>query len=164
MEREFPYQIVTFLNEEPTQSEPVYNGPHGWYPQVALKRRFKITNISEDQLFKTLQNFFSSYELPRIKTDTLTKPERMPVQVIHIANQDEIKTLHSDILHAFPGSIVSRYPEREGDNYYPHVTAEYGGAFVIPVKDHEHKTFPITNIWLLKDLTSDDSIAYTKIL
>lgn len=164
MQLEFPYQIVTFIGEEPTQGESVYSGSNGWYPQIALKRRFKIVGIQEDQFVQELQTFFADHILPYIETDALTKPEHMPVHVIPVANQIALKTLHNDILHTFPDSIISRYPEREGDNYFPHVTAEYDGAFVIPVQDYERKTFPINNIWLLKDIASEDSVAYAKIV
>lgn len=161
---EFPYQIVTFIGKEPTQGEPVYNGSNGWYPQVAIKRRFKITGIQEDQFIEELRSFFTHYQLPHIETGALVKPERMPVRVIHIVNQSDLKTLHSDILLAFSDSIASRYPEREGDNYYPHITAEYDGTFVLPVEEYERKAFPISNIWLLKDLADANSVAYIKIV
>lgn len=39
MNLDFPYQLTTFLDEEPAIGEPVYYGENGWYPQIALKRR-----------------------------------------------------------------------------------------------------------------------------
>jgi hypothetical protein len=50
MNLEFPYQLTAFLDDEPKIGEPVYYGENGWYPQLALKRRFKTVGISEDEL------------------------------------------------------------------------------------------------------------------
>ena len=87
----------------------------------------------------------------------------MPVKVIHINNQDELRSLHTSLLHKFHAQIVSRYPEREGENYYPHVTAEYNDEFVIPVDKYVNKSFEQNNIWLLKDVDNENSLAYHKI-
>lgn len=163
MQLEFPYQIVTFLDNEPDLHEPVYNGSKGWYPQVAVKRRFKLADISEDVLIKELQKFFQARQNTKVITGGIVKPERMPVKVVSITNQDELKQLHIDLLNHFSEKIISRYPDREDENYYPHITAEYDGKFVIPVSQYEHKEFLIRNIWLLKDVDNEDSLAYAKI-
>lgn len=163
MELEFPYQIVTFLDNEPSRGESVYNGENGWYPQVTLKRRFKLENISEHKFIDELKAFFESIDYLSIITDALTKPERMPVQVIHIANQEDLKQLHNRLLEQFSAKITSRYPNREGDNYYPHVTAEFENKFVIEVDKYSHKEYKLKNVWLLKDLEDENSVAYTKI-
>ncbi len=163
MQFEFPYQIVTFLDEEPRLNEPVYYGDHGWYPQMAIKRRFKLDGITEDKFVEELKDFFSKTKMPVISTGDLIKPERMPVQVIHIDNQTELKNLHEDLLNNFRAKIISRYPDREGKNYYPHVTAEYDGRFVIPADEYTNKSFEINNIWLLKDVDDENSLAYRKI-
>tara|TARA_B100001250_G_C19528560_1_gene669281 strand:- start:192 stop:686 length:495 start_codon:yes stop_codon:yes gene_type:complete len=163
MELEYPYQIVTFFNKEPEQNESVYYGTHGWYPQMALKRRFKLNGTTEEQFIEELKSFFVKTNVIKIHTGELIKPERMPVHVIHINNQDEIKKLHEKILNKFGSSMTSRYPDREGKDYYPHVTAEYNGKFVIPVYECTNKTFDLNNVWLLKDVEDENSLAFVKI-
>lgn len=163
MQFEFPYQIVTFLDKEPGLNEPVYYGNHGWYPQMAIKRRYKLDGASEDQFIEELKDFFDRTNTPAISTGDLVKPERMPVQVIHVNNQAELKNLHENLLNNFGAKVISRYPEREGENYYPHVTAEYNGGFVIPIDKYTNKSFDISNVWLLKDVSDENSLAYRKI-
>jgi len=162
MQLEFPYQIVTFLGNEPAVNEPVYGGENGWYPQLTLKRRFKLNGLSEEVLVESLKQFFSSVGLI-ITTGTMIKPERMPVRVIEIMNQDELKDLHLRLIDSLGDSIISRYPERDGVNYYPHITAEYNDKFVIPVDEYTNKQLPLTNVWLIKDFDDEDSHAYIKI-
>lgn len=163
MQLEFPYQIVAFLDKEPQPNEPVYYGEHGWYPQVAIKRRFRLQDASEKDFINELGNFFNTSEALTITTGDLIKPERMPVRVIHVENQEALKDLHAKLLAKFSKAIVSRYPDREGDNYYPHVTAEFNGALVIPIKQYTNKQFSVNNIWLLKDIADENSRAYMKI-
>lgn len=161
MDLEFPYQIVTFLDKEPQPSEPVYYGDNGWFAQLALKRRFKLQDINESQLIQILQPFFTKNI--SIQTGSLVRTERMPVRVIDIRNQSEIKSLHQQLFTRLNGDIVSRYPDRESDNYYAHITAEYGNKFVIPVDNYVDKDFELNNVWLLKDIEDENSKAYIKI-
>lgn len=163
MQLEYPYQIVSFLGEEPKMNEPVYSGEHGWYAQVALKRCFKLNDLSEDTFIDEMKSLFANQDLPTILAGNLVQPERMPVKVIDITNQDEIKALHKTILSAFKTHIISRYPDRENENYYPHITAEYNNNFVISVDEYTNKSFSINNIWLLKDIGDENSQAYCKI-
>lgn len=160
---EFPYQVVTFLGEEPAIGEPVYYGEHGWYPQLAIKRRFKLQDCEEDVFVENLKEFFGAVGAVAIVTGELIAPERMPVRVIATHNQDELKGLHTSLLEAFGPHIVSRYPDREGDSYYPHITAEYNGAIVVPVAEYTNRTFTLNNVWLLKDIEDENSVAYAKI-
>ena len=78
MQLEFPYQLVTFLSKEPRLGEPVYYGENGWYPQLALKRRFKLNGTNEERLVRSLKEFFDNVTRTDIVTGTLVKPERMP--------------------------------------------------------------------------------------
>lgn len=161
MKLEFPYQIVTFLDREPQAGEPVYYGDDGWFAQVALKRRFKLQGIDESQLVQLLQSTVTG-DIP-IKTGLLMKPERMHVRVIDIENQDEIRSLHRKLVTKLGDNVISRYPDREGINYYAHITAEYDGEFVIPVDNYADKEFELNNVWLLKDIEDENSRAYIKI-
>jgi hypothetical protein len=164
MNSEFPYQLVTFLDEEPQLDEPVYYGENGWYAQLALKRRFAINDVDEDDFIALLRPFFADYYLLQIFTGDLVKPDRMPVQVIDILNQKDLKELHIELLKYLGEKIVSRYPDREGNNYYPHITAEYDNEFVIPIAAYKNKEFLVNNIWLLKDVDGENSQAYRKII
>lgn len=163
MSLDFPYQIVTFLDTEPEHNEPVYAGEHGWYPQLALKRRFTLNGIDERQLIELLEEFFSHTPSLNIETGELLKPERMPVRVIDITNQDELMALHRTLLAALGQTIISRYPERDGDNYYAHITAEHKDEVVIPTSEYTHRHFSLANVWLLKDVDTANSVAYKKI-
>lgn len=163
MQLEFPYQIVTFLGKEPKPGEPVYYGESGWYPQLALKRRFKLDGVNEEGLVQSLKEFFDRLERVDIVTGRLVKPERMPVQVIDVINQDSLKKIHTQLVDKLNESIISRYPERDGENYYAHITAQYDDEFVIPVDEYANKTFLLNNVWLLKDVADENSLAFIKI-
>lgn len=87
----------------------------------------------------------------------------MPVRVIHIENQSELKSLHQQLIMRLNGDIASRYPDREGNDYYAHITAEYNGKFVVDPGVYTNKEFTLNNIWILKDLGNENSLAYIKI-
>lgn len=163
MSTDYPYQIVTFLDKEPLVGEPVYYGTRGWYPQLALKRRFRLRGIDEDELVQRLADFFAAQGAIDIETRGLIRPERMPVQVIDITNQAELKTLHESLVASLGEVIASRFPERDGNNYYPHITAEHNNELVIPAEEYSFKHFAPTNVWLLKDIDDANSKAYIKI-
>jgi len=163
MDLKFPYQIVTFLDKEPQVNEPVYYGDNGWYPQLALKRRFKLQDIDVSQLVQLLQPLTDPQHELKIRTGLLVKPDRMPVHVVDIQNQDELKSLHKQILTRLNGDILSRYPDREGDNYYAHITAEFNDKFVINPNNYTDKEFTLNNIWILQDVGDANSLAYIKI-
>lgn len=164
MKLEFPYQIVSFLTKEPQVGEPVYTGENGWYPQLAIKRRFKLDGIDEATFLSEAKKLFSEGLPAAISTGELVKPQRMPVSVVDVSNQDVLKELHGKVLTHFATKIISRYPDREGENYYPHVTAEFKDTFVIPVDEIVNQDFPLTNVWLLKDVRDENSLAHVKII
>lgn len=157
---EFPYQLTTFLGPEPQVGESVYQGPNGWYAQIALKRRFKIEGINEEVLIKRLEDFCAAYPAFTVQTGELVKPERMPVQVIEVANSPKLISFHTDFIAMMGDNLQSRYPERDGVNYLPHITAEYDGKMVIDPAQFTHKQFVVSSVWLLKDQDNEDSKAY----
>lgn len=162
MPLEFPYQIVAFLDQQPSIGEPVYYGEHGWYPQLAIKRRFKTNGIEEGELNQKLQTYFEAIPSLSIRCNNLTRPDRMPVEVIEVEQTPEILSLHLGITAMLGDNIISRYPERDGANYYPHITAEYNGKSVIKSDDYTNKDFAIKALWLLKDMADENSIAYAR--
>lgn len=160
MPLEFPYQLTIFLDTPPEIGEPVYDGENGWYAQVALKRRFKLTNGDETTLQKDLADYFAHVHPFTFTTKGVIKPERMPVQVVELQPNDTLMNLHTDLIAFLGEKIESRYPERDGENYYPHVTAEYNGQPVIDAEKYTNRTFSVTSVWLLKDISDENSIAY----
>jgi hypothetical protein len=160
MNSEFPYQLTTFLDKEPAIGEPVYYGENGWYPQIALKRRFMADGITEDELLVKMAAYFSTKGSFEIKTGALMQPERMPVKVLEVAQGVDLINFHNEFISFLGKAIKSKHPERDGANYLPHVTAEYGGKMVIDDKKYANRTFDIKRIYLLKDSTDENSVAY----
>jgi hypothetical protein len=160
MNLEFPYQLTTFLDKEPAISEPVYYGENGWYPQIALKRRFKVVGITEGELLTKLTQYCGSKEPFGVQTGDIIQPERMPVKVIEVQSAPELLEFHNGFIAFMGDAILSRYPERDGANYLPHMTAEYNGEMVIDVDKFANNSFTIGKIFLLKDINDENSIAY----
>ena len=160
----FPYQLVAFIDRNPSLGEPVYDGKNGWYPQIALKRRFKPVGINENELIAKIQDYCNSRRPSGVVTKELIKPERMPVKVVEVHPAPELMAFHNDFISFMGDAMVSRYPERDGANYMPHITAEYGGRMVIDADSFTNRTFQITKVVLLKDAEtaagSQDSIAF----
>lgn len=162
MSETYPYQLVGFIGEEPSVGELVYGGKNGWYPQIALKRRFKVDTVSEKELIHTIKSYCSSVSPLEIIVGKLTKPERMPVSVLEVKLTDKLINFHNGFIEAFGENIISRFPERDGNSYYPHITAEYDGKNVINSSLYTGRTFTLNSVWLLKDVIDGDSQAYVK--
>lgn len=160
MEMEYPYQLVAFLDKEPTIGEPVYGGDKGWYPQIALKRRFRVDEMSEAEILNIITQFCQETKPLQIHTKSLVKPERMPVKVLEVEYTNEFKDFHLGFISAFGDKLSSRYPERDGENFYPHITAEFWNKMVINVEEYSNKTFTLKKVCLLKDIKDEDSQAY----
>ena len=157
---EYPYQLTAFLSNEPRHNEPVYKGENGWYPQIALKRRFKIVGIDENEFFRRLESYCKTYDSFTVTTGELVKPGRMPVEVVTVEASPELMNFHREFITMMANSMESRYPERDNENYLPHITAEYDGEYVIDTGDFTNKQFSIDRIWVLKDVDNENSVAY----
>lgn len=157
---EFPYILAAFLDREPEIGEPVFYGKNGWYVQVALKRRFKVNDISEEELISRLEELFNNKKPFTIKAGELVKVDLMPVKSIEVEKSSELMQLHKDIFSFLGDTVASRFPERDGENYFPHITAEYKEKPVIDVDKYKNKEFTISKIYLLKDINDQNSIAY----
>ena len=160
MELEYPYQLTTFLDTEPQLDEPVYSGPNGWYPQLALKRRFTLRGIDEVTFFEKLSDFCTHYGDFVITTHGVVKPEQMPVKIIEVEPSEKLMNFHLGFIAMMGNTMESRYPERDGENYLPHITAEFNGAMVIDTTEFTDRQFKIGNVWLLKDIEDENSRAY----
>lgn len=159
---DFPYQLVAFLGQEPSLGEPVYSGKNGWYPQIALKRRFNVTGIEEDELISKINLYCQNFNNFTVKIGGISKPGNMPVRVLEVDKTPELINFHQGFIKYLDTSLVSRYPERDGINYMPHITAEWEGQVVIDTDRFSNTEVRIKNIFLLKDLTSDNSVAFKK--
>lgn len=160
MTEHFPYQVVAFLDDAPEIGESAYNSPRGWFPQIALKRRFTIESKSEREVIESLSGFCASRPPLTINVGDLVKPDRMPVHILEVRKDDEIIGFHNDLIRAFGKSLLSRYPERDGDNYLPHITIEYGGEFVVDADKYRNRGYTLSQVCLLKDNEGDNSLAY----
>ena len=159
MNFEYPYQIVAFLDAQPAIGEPVYYGDNGWFAQIALKRRFKTVEISEDELLSALAAYCNTTPSFAIQTKDLARPDRMPVQVLEVEPTSELMDFHAGLISFLGKSISSRYPERDGDNYLPHITAEFDGQLVIDHEKYSNREFLVDRVFLLKDIHDENSIA-----
>ncbi len=160
MPLEYPYQLTTFIAAEPQIGEAVYDGTNGWYPQIALKRRFKLDSITEQDFIRKLHDFCATYDVFVIHTGTLTNLDRIPVKVITVEKSPELLDFHLGFIATMTGAIQSRYPDRDGVQYLPHITAEYDGKMVINPGNFTHKAIRIEKVWLLKDIQDENSQAY----
>lgn len=156
----FPYQVVAFLDNEPNIGEYAYNSPRGWFPQIALKRRFTLENESEQDVVRALENFASTQQPLEIQVGDLVKPERMPVHILEVDKDDSIIGFHNNLIKVLGENLVSRYPERDGENYLPHITVEYDGKFVVDSDKYKNRKYIFAKICLLKDGEDDDSFAF----
>ena len=157
---EFPYQVVAFLDSKPDIGESAYNSSRGWFAQIALKRRFTLDNEPEQKIIETVQQFCNTQSPFTVSVGEITKPERMPVHILEVEKSSELMSFHSKLIKALGNSLVSRYPERDGDNYLPHITVEYGDKFVVDVDRYKDKEYSVSQVCLLKDGEGDDSLAY----
>ncbi|MBP7821230.1 hypothetical protein KA043_03985 [Candidatus Saccharibacteria bacterium] len=160
MELEYPYQLVAFLDTEANIGERVYGGEKGWYPQIALKRRFRVDEISEEDMLGIITHFCQKAKSLEIHTGSLVKPEHMPVKLLEVECTKELKDFHLGFISAFGNKLNSRYPDRDGENYYPHITAEFWGKMVVDVEKYSNKTFTLKKVCLLKDVKDEDSQVY----
>jgi 2'-5' RNA ligase len=84
----------------------------------------------------------------------------MPVQIIGVKPSPELMNFHLGFIGMMGDHLVSRYPERDGANYLPHITAEYDDKMVINLSQFINQQIRISKIWLLKDIENEDSRAY----
>ncbi|HSX28607.1 MAG TPA: hypothetical protein VLF60_04125 [Candidatus Saccharimonadales bacterium] len=160
---EFPYQIVALFEPHSAVGDRVYKGPRGWLPQVTLKRRFGLRAMTE-QAFLTEAHAFieaaSSFKIEFGEIDAAR--HKLPVEVVEVVNQAPWDFYHAFIQH-FGRHINSRFPEREGEHYYPHMTIEWHGKRVVDPNLFRNSSRTVWHTWLLKDdIAADDARIYAK--
>lgn len=159
---EFPYQIVAFIKTQPELGQFIYlRSPIGWLPNVALKRRFTVKRINESELIEQLKGSLQRIKAFDIRLGAEAKPSHMPVKVIKIEPTEDVMGLHRDLYRLVQKVGQSKYPNREDDNFFPHITIEWKGEMVVDADDLINRTFRIKELWLLKD-GGDDSRAIAK--
>ncbi len=158
------YQLVTFIDVYPELpvNTPIYSGPMGWIPNVAIKCRFGIENMDEAELLSKINKFCEGHFPFGITFTQVAKPERMPESVIEVSPVKSLMTFHNDFIKYFGDSIESKYPEREGVNYYPHMTITWQGRQVIDPagylpKPPQKETRHINRVCLVKDVDGENS-------
>lgn len=160
METEYPYQLVSFIGRTPPTGELVYLGKNGWYAHFALKRRFRLVLISEDQAEKELKKVLSHFAPFEIHTKELIHPSDMPGAVIEVEKSPELITFRDALLASMDGFGVSKKPELDEEKYLPHITAEYEGKAVINANEFTNQTYTVSDVWVIKDINDGDSVVY----
>ena len=116
--------------------------------------------MTERALLDKLQEFAGATQQFTIEFLTATRPEHMPVEVIPTTGVAE-RSFHRDLIAFLGSSIVSKYPEREDANYFPHMTIEWNSERVVQPGDFENTQHTVERCWLVKDPEDgEDSIAY----
>lgn len=148
---EYPYQVVTFFDKEPQIGEFVYQGENGWYPQIALKRRFAFNELSEDEGLREVENFISTVAPFDVHFGKRIQPPHMPVEVIEVIDSTDILRFHRDFIKAMGSVILSKFPEREDNNYSPHMTVTWNGKDVVDTDGFVNKHRRVSKVIVLKD-------------
>jgi hypothetical protein len=160
---DYPYQLVTFLNDEPQIGEAIYGGQNGWYPHIALKRRFDVQGIGEGELILDISRYLETIHPFNIHIGEAKKLDHMPIEVIEVKDDSPIKNFNSGFIEFMGSSIASKFGEREGEKYCPYITLEYWGERQFNPRPFEKTTLKMNSLWLVKDnQVSDEAFAYRK--
>lgn len=92
--------------------------------------------------------------------------------VLEILQTTSLMKFHNDFISYMGNKMESRFPERDGANYYPHMTVTWHGEQVINPDDYFpaespaiRATRPIKEICLVKDVEDENSqvLAYFEV-
>lgn len=161
----YQYQLIALIavDPEPPIGTPVYGGgPTGWLPNVTVKRRFAVNGIDEEGLRAKLEYFCSQHKPFTITFTRALKPAHMPVQVIEVAQDASLMSFHAGLIAYLGETIQSKFPEREGLNYYPHMTTTWQGEEVVDSEKYLSESghsnpIQINRLCLIKDVTGKNS-------
>lgn len=156
----FPYQIVSFFGEAPLSGSFVYQGDGGWYPHIAIKRRYAPTDGEELMLVKVKATAQKTKPFI-IQLTQASKPARMPVEIIEVAPSADLNALHIELFKLLG---QSKYPEREGEHYSPHMTISWEGKRVIDPSKFENTRQRLHTISVLIDGGDDSKVLATYLL
>lgn len=166
----YPYQLVAFIDPDsavtphPPIGTPIYSGPQGWIPNVAIKRRFALNSIDESELLKKLADFCHDHATFGLTFTRVVEGGRVPESVLEVSPVTSLTYFHNDFITYFGDMIQSRYPDREGAAYYPHMTLTWHGKQVVDPKDyfpprppHDLDTRHVSEVCLVKDIDGENS-------
>lgn len=161
----YDYQLVAFIDVDPEPSIGVFvygDKSGGWLPNVAIKRRFGLNGIDETKLLEKIASFCNHHEPFGITFTRALKPDHMPESVIEVKRVPSLLNFHNDFIAYFGDEIQSKFPEREGDRYYPHMTTTWQGDKVVNLEDFLPKdgrvgTRHVDRVCLIKDFEGNNS-------
>lgn len=155
---QYPYQINAFFEQEPAKGEPIYSGERGWLPHLNLKRRFGLVDINEEELLHKLGLLASQTSTFEIEIGEVNKPEFMPVRVLAVGRTEGLMGFHLGVFRVIGSHIRSKFPEREQDNYYPHITLDdHDMNQVLDPARFAGTTQTVGSFWLVKDPVNGDN-------
>ena len=115
---EYPYMIVGFIDEfEETQ---ILEPPS--HPHVTIKKKFKLSKITEDELIALLKKGLEKIEVPELKLGQSKIYDDEAFKIIDVINVKEWQALHHKIVKLLGNRIESRVAKYDDSNYYPHIT------------------------------------------
>lgn len=155
---QFPYQIVAFFGVNPDIGTTVYDfegDNKKWLPHVALKRKFRLNETSQNEMVSIFKEIAAKTQSFEIMFKYTTKPEHMPVEVVEVKQNQDLIHLHRQL---FEKLGLSKYPEREGENYYPHMTVSWKGMRVIDPQEFEGTVHQIKEIYIIKEEDNDSAV------
>jgi len=144
----FPYQIVVFFGHYPNVGDSVYGGTGGWIPNLTIKRRFGLGELTEDRMLARLKELAERTSPLTVSFNKAVRPEHMPVEVVEVVPSAELLALHRALFANFG---PSKFPEREGANFYPHMTISWKGERVVDAAAFENTSQIVDKIWIIKD-------------
>src|ERR1700683_450554 len=147
---EFPYQVVVFFDRKPAIGEPIYEGPNGWFPQLAVKRRF--ASADEVGMLAAVRSIAGSTPIFTLHFGAVAQPEHMPVEVILVEQSSELVELHTTLFNTLG---PSKFPGREGNTFFPHMTISWKGRRVVSPSEYSHSAQTISDLWVVKDEGND---------
>jgi hypothetical protein len=147
------YQVVAFAGSEPKSGQEVYGGHLGWLPQVAIRRRFWADD--EEVMLKVIGDVAAKTAPLNLTFADIVQPAHMPVEIIQVEATAALCQLHAELLLRLGNA---KFPDREGDHYYPHMTISWKGERVVDAETYARTRNMVEAIWIIKD-KGPDSVA-----
>ena len=150
--------IVAFLDEHEvgTVLEPPKN------PHITVKKKFKLINISEDQLVCLLGHVLDLKKSLELELGSITKFDSEDNKVIEVLNSKDWIALHKNTIKLLGSKVESRDPHFEGENYYPHLTWKLKGEVNLEPERFVNRKFNLNYLYLIQRV--DPVISRAKII
>ncbi|MCX6727857.1 MAG: hypothetical protein NTX11_03540 [Candidatus Saccharibacteria bacterium] len=115
---EYPYMIVGFIDEFETNQ--VVEPPR--HPHITIKKKFKLTKFTEDEMITLLKKWSEKIEIPKLKLGQSKIYDDDAFKIIDVINVQEWQDLHHKIIKLLGDKIESRVAKYDDSNYNPHIT------------------------------------------